>query len=241
MSSCFSSAASGQTCSEAAAPSMTLYTSESLKKAPSKLPFLIPPALAKFVSRPVLREAFRVLEMEGFVESRPGGGRYLRTEHIPKLGDIRRSRLENLRITLLQIWETREALEVKAAMLAARNASPTQLAEIELPLKLIKKLPITQYRQGDFNLDIHLAIAKASGNPLLENFIRDLLNRYREFGVKNLLELNSWASLQREHQPIFDAIAGRNPESAGQAMAAHFASLRKTLEKSSSGPKGGAV
>ena len=186
------------------------------------------------VSRPVLREAFRVLEMEGFVESRPGGGRYLRTEHIPKLGDIRKSRLENIRITLLQIWETREALEVKAAMLAAQNASQGQLAEIELPLRLIEKLPLPEYRQGDFNLDIHLAIAKASGNPLLENLIRDLLNRYREFGVKNLLELNSWASLQREHQPIFAAIAGRNPEAAANAMAAHFASLRNTLEKSSS-------
>jgi len=119
-------------------------------------------------------------------------------------------------------------------MLAAQNASQGQLAEIELPLRLIEKLPLPEYRQGDFNLDIHLAIAKASGNPLLENLIRDLLNRYREFGVKNLLELNSWASLQREHQPIFAAIAGRNPEAAANAMAAHFASLRNTLEKSSS-------
>ncbi len=189
------------------------------------------------VSRPVLREAFRVLEMEGFVESRPGGGRYLRTEHIPNLRDIRRSRLENIRITLLQLWETREALEVKAAMLAAKNASQGQLAEIEHPLKLIEKLPLPEYRLGDFNLDIHLAIAKASGNPLLENLIRDLLNRYREFGVKNLLELNTWASLQKEHQPILDAIAGRNPEAAGKAMAAHFASLRNTLEKRSSNEK----
>ncbi len=189
------------------------------------------------VSRPVLREAFRVLEMAGFVESRPGGGRYLRTEHIPKLWDIRRSRLENIRITLLQIWETREALEVKAATLAAQNPSQAQLAEIELPLKLIEKLPLPEYRQGDFNLDIHLAIAKASGNPLLENLIRDLLSRYREIGVKDLMELNTWASLQKEHQPIFDAIAGRNPEAAGNAMAAHFASLRNTLERRSSNAK----
>ncbi len=73
---------------------------------------------------------------------------------------------------------------------------------------------------------------------MLEELIRDLLNRYRQFGVKDLLELNSWASLQREHQPIFDAIAGRNPKAAGKAMAGHFASLRSTLEKPSSPASG---
>ncbi len=69
---------------------------------------------------------------------------------------------------------------------------------------------------------------------MLEEFILDLLNRYRQFGVKDLMEMNNWASLQREHQPIFDAIAGRYPKAAGKAMAAHFASLRSTLEKPSS-------
>jgi GntR family transcriptional regulator, transcriptional repressor for pyruvate dehydrogenase complex len=185
------------------------------------------------VSRPVLREAFRVLEMEGFVESRPGGGRYLRAEHIPKLQDIRRSRLENIRVTLLQIWEAREALEVKAARLAAKSASQEQLGQIARPLTLIEKLSPAEYRQGDFNLDIHLAIARASGNPLLEDLIRDLLNRYRKYKVKDLLELNDWTTLQREHQPIYDAIAGRNPEAAATAMEGHFARLRETIGSSS--------
>lgn len=69
---------------------------------------------------------------------------------------------------------------------------------------------------------------------MLEELIRDLLNRYRQFGVKDLMELNRWTSLQREHQRIYEAVAGRNPKAAGKAMAAHFASLRSTLEKPSS-------
>src|SRR5688572_30360900 len=45
------------------------------------------------VSRPVLREAFRVLEMQGVVESRPGAGRYLRSDHVPEPFRQRRARL----------------------------------------------------------------------------------------------------------------------------------------------------
>ena len=182
------------------------------------------------VSRPVLREAFRVLEMEGYVESRPGGGRYLRSDNIPDLREIKISRLKNNRLTLLQIWEAREALEIKTAMLAAENASQEQLKEIERPLILIKRMSREEYRQGDFNLDIHLAIARASGNPLLEELIYNLMNRFRKVNFKDLLELSSWSNLQKEHRPIFDAIKNRNPEKAAKAMAAHFSSLRNILE-----------
>jgi len=183
------------------------------------------------VSRPVLREAFRVLEMEGYVESRPGGGRYLRSENIPDLREIKISRLKNTRLPLLQIWEAREALEIRTAMLAAKNASEKQLKGIERPLILIEKMSHEEYRQGDFNLDIHLAIAKASGNPLLEELIYNLMNRFRKVNFKDLLELSSWSNLQKEHRPILDAIVERNPEKAAQAMSAHFSSLRNILEE----------
>ena len=72
------------------------------------------------VSRPVLREAFRALEMQGIVESRPGGGRYLRAERIPSPAELRGLRLADNRETLLQVLEARQALEARAAALAAQ-------------------------------------------------------------------------------------------------------------------------
>ena len=67
------------------------------------------------VSRPVLREAFRALEMQGIVESRPGGGRYLRAERIPHPAEFRVLRLTDSRETLLHVWQAREAVEVIAS------------------------------------------------------------------------------------------------------------------------------
>ena len=40
------------------------------------------------VSRGILREAFRVLEMRGIIESRPGGGRFLRPLDNQSLYDL---------------------------------------------------------------------------------------------------------------------------------------------------------
>jgi len=62
------------------------------------------------VSRPVLREAFRALEMQGLVESRPGGGRYLRAERIPSPAELKSPRLAADRQSLLHILEAREHL-----------------------------------------------------------------------------------------------------------------------------------
>jgi GntR family transcriptional repressor for pyruvate dehydrogenase complex len=178
----------------------------------------------------VLREAFRALEMQGIVESRPGGGRYLRAERIPHPDEFRSLRLSSDRETLLQIWQAREAVEVQAAGLAAANASRAQLAAIGRPLRMLETMTPDAYRRGDVNHDFHTAIARASGNPVLEQVILDLLGRFNEAGFKDLPPAKNWDGLQADHQPIYDAIASGDPKAAANAMATHFKTLHETLE-----------
>lgn len=182
------------------------------------------------VSRPILREAFRTLEMQGVVESRPGGGRYLRAERIPHPAEIRGLRLTDSRETLLHIWQAREAAEVKAAGLAAANASRGQLAAIGRPLRMLETMTPEAYRRGDVNLDFHSAIARASGNPVLGQVILDLLGRFHEIGFTDLPHPEDWTGLQADHQPVYDAIAAGDRGAAENAMATHFESLRRGLE-----------
>lgn len=182
------------------------------------------------VSRPILREAFRALEMQGIVESRPGGGRYLRAERIPHPAEFRGLRLTDSRETLLHIWQAREAVEVKAAGLAAANASRGQLAAIGRPLRMLETMTPEAYRRGDVNLDFHSAIARASGNPVLEQVILDLLGRFHETGFTDLAGPEDWTGLQADHQPVYDAIAAGDLGAAENAMAAHFEGLRRGLE-----------
>lgn len=183
------------------------------------------------VSRPVLREAFRALEMQGIVESRPGDGRYLRAERIPSPAELRGLRLADNRETLLQVWEARQAIEAKAAALAAVNASRAQLAAIGRPLRMLDTMTSDAYRRSDFNLEFHAAIARASGNPVLEQVTLDLLGRFHETGFRDMPGPEDRTGLQADHQPVYDAIAAGDPGAAENAVAAHFRGLREKLEE----------
>ncbi|MBL4690271.1 MAG: FadR family transcriptional regulator [Rhodospirillales bacterium] len=182
------------------------------------------------VSRPVLREAFRALEMQGIVESRPGGGRYLRAARIPQVDEFRSLRLSPDRATLLHIWQAREAVEVMAAGLAAANASRAQLAAIGRPIRMLETMTPEAYRRGDVNHDFHTAIARASGNPVLEQVILDLLGRFNEAGFRDLAGPRDWTGLAADHQPVYDAIASGDPKAAQGAMTTHFRDQRDRLE-----------
>jgi GntR family transcriptional repressor for pyruvate dehydrogenase complex len=182
------------------------------------------------VSRLVIREAFRALEVQGVVESRPGGGRYLRSDRVPDPARLRRLRLEAGREQLLQIWQAREALEAKAAELAALHATPAQIEAMAAPLRLMAAGPSEALRQTDTNRAFHLALAAASGNAVLEDLIADLVARSQATGFRHLLELDEWAALLPEHRPIHDAIVARDAAAARAAVAAHFAGLRRSLD-----------
>jgi GntR family transcriptional repressor for pyruvate dehydrogenase complex len=181
------------------------------------------------VSRPVLREAFRALEMQGIIESRPGGGRYLRASHIPQVKEFRNLRLAPNRTTLINIWQAREGVEVIAARLSANNASRAQLAAIGRPLRMLDTMTPAAYKRSDVNRDFHAAIARASGNPILEKTILDLLNRFYEAGFRDLPKQSNWEGLANDHQPIYDAIAAGDPRAAERSMAAHFHKLLQNL------------
>jgi GntR family transcriptional repressor for pyruvate dehydrogenase complex len=190
------------------------------------------------VSRPVLREAFRALEIQGLVESRPGGGRYLRAPHIPDPEKLRRSRLQASRPELLQIWDAREAVETKAAELAALHATPEQIEALGRPLRLIATLAPKDWQGLDFNRDFHLVIGQASGNPLIAEFVASLVARVQAMGVRDLLDEQEWTRLQFAHQPIYDAIAARDPAAARAAMMQHYENLRRSVAEGLS-PAGG--
>lgn len=183
------------------------------------------------VSRPVLREAFRVLESQGIVESRHGAGRFVRSDQTIDIGDLRRNHLLSRRESLLQIWEVRSVLEIRAAELAATAASDEQIAAIENPIALIESLPAGQSHETDLNLKIHTAIANASGNPYLARMIHRALEEYRLLNFKEAVPIDEWKELQDEHRPIVDAIRARSPARARKAMEMHFKGLRKALKK----------
>jgi GntR family transcriptional repressor for pyruvate dehydrogenase complex len=181
------------------------------------------------VSRPVLREAFRVLEMQGVVESRPGAGRYLRSDHIPDLFRRRRSRLQASPETLLQIWDAREALESKAAALAAKTATRRQVADIGRTVKMMRKISLEEFRRSNLNREFHMSVAAASNNAFIHEMIAALISRSSAAGFKEAIDEKGWAELEGRHERIYEAISAGDADAAQHAVAKHFEAMRHSI------------
>lgn len=183
------------------------------------------------VSRAVLREAFRVLESRGLVESKPGGGRYLRKASGFQLNGITSMDLE--RFALMDVVEARGIVEVKVAMLAAERASDQ---EIENLLALDEefhgsKRNLEEYREKDRDLAFHMALAEMSHNFMLREMVSFMLTLTKDLREKAILEYDDWIKLCEQHSDIVRAIVARNRDDAAHKMFLHMETLRQDILK----------
>lgn len=199
----------------------------------AKLPTEMALIKAMRVSRTVVREAVAALRSEGLVVTRQGSGAYVATDsrRIP----FRLSGGDTETVTeVLATMELRLAVEVEAAAFAAERGSPEQFAAIRHAHEqfVIAVAEGSIAVQEDFAL--HLAIARASGNPRFPDFLsfigRHLIPRQVVTGtMRTSAERKSYLErISLEHARIVEAILSRQTSEARRAMRVH---LSKTLTR----------
>lgn len=178
------------------------------------------------ISRNVLREAFHVLENRGIIVAKQGSGRYLR--ELPKEVSTQ-SRYENMsknleRYSLMEAYEVRQVLEVKAIELIVRNASEGDIAELETAYKkLEEKFRETNRTAGEF--DLHRLYAKKSGSPFMEQTLGLVLSAILDMMRNTFYDILTTHETEKElvsHKNILNAIRDRNAELAKQIMFDHI-------------------
>ena len=183
------------------------------------------------VSRGILREAFRVLEARGIIESRPGGGRFLKQLDGQNLFDLEAGFVRLEKAVLLDICEARQVIEVRAAQLAAERGKDEDIDQIR---RVIDDFFDTQFDLGeqlDRDLDFHVAVARSTGNLVIWELVRMLVGILREHRQQMHLPREHWASLCAHHYEIYEAIRARDGHEAARRMAEHLDRLRKVLEQ----------
>ena len=178
------------------------------------------------VSRSSLREAFRVMELLGLIESVPGKGRFVR--HPKSQADYEKSiRLEDSAV--LELMEARRILDPAIAAESAMRATPSDLT------RLLRVLTATEKRLGDPNLraqsdfDFHLALAEATHNFVFVNITRmnfDLIMATHD-KIYNLLDDKE--AFLAEHREMYEAILDHNVELAREMASNHIDRIYKTL------------
>lgn len=175
-------------------------------------------------SRASVKQALVVLEVQGLVETRHGGGTFLLRD---ELAAESVSTMLDRQARLPHVLEAREAIETQLAALAARRRTDADLAAMR---DALKAMLATVAGTGDPAVGdrlFHEAVARAAGNTLLNRFLAEIDAEIDESRVESLRQRGRPAQSLRQHRAIADAIRLRDPAGARRAMSRHLASVGK--------------
>jgi GntR family transcriptional regulator, transcriptional repressor for pyruvate dehydrogenase complex len=196
-------------------------------------------ALETGVSRPVLREAIRNLQMQGLVEVRHGiGVRAINKPHQPLIGafdrvtDKQKSRLD-------QFAEARLLIEPQVARLAASRATQALVKSLRANIRAHAAAPDIA-RAVELDLAFHRLVASAAQNQILITVLdalADLGRQTRSLSMQAFGLSYAVASAIAHHTAITDAIADKNTDAAESLMRAHLQGAQKDFQKSTASSK----
>ncbi|TJV25737.1 MAG: FadR family transcriptional regulator, partial [Mesorhizobium sp.] len=176
------------------------------------------------VSRNVVREAIAQLRADGMVEARQGVGAFVMAPEQRTAIRIDREALKDQR-NMEQLFELRSILETESATLAAARCTSDELDAIKAALDRMGGEE--RWEDGSIEADLlfHRAIARATGNSYIYTFISFVCEQIRQSihyarltnPLHDLVEVNV-----AEHVRIYDALAARDPQAAGEAMRRHI-------------------
>lgn len=177
------------------------------------------------VSRPCLREALRALELSGLIESRHGGGTYVRDFGEPGVFSPLVLMLGMTEDLAGDLGEVRKIFEPAVAMRAAVRADTEDLAVIAEVLERQSKVldsggPLRQLLPLD--REFHALIARASHNQVAVRMVQ-LINQLVHEGLGRVsASLTRSLLAHQRHCEIADAVVGHDPRRAHAAMLRHL-------------------
>ncbi len=189
------------------------------------------------VSRTTLRQAIRVLELEGVIESRRGatGGLFVLQQRFNER-QVKALMAERF-AQIEELHEFRLVIETATARAAALNRSDDDIARLRSALTIMStiiaqpeatKVPdhVAHFLAADS--DFHTGIALASGNGYLAHTVEEIrATRLVPIGaVFTRLD----PTTNDGHQELFDAIVARDSDLAATIMARHLVGAHEGLK-----------
>lgn len=184
------------------------------------------------LSRAAVREALRILEAEGLLHIKPGrgGGSFVRQPGAESISRSLNLMIRGQQIRFGDLLAAREGIEPQAAFQAALNATPADLERIGLETQR------TAEALGDIhdfllvNVDWHLAVVRASHNPLFIAFMDSIsAPLHAATDIENFNSEEIRRVVVRAHQRVFDAICERDAAAAKRRMGRHVGAYAEAI------------
>jgi DNA-binding FadR family transcriptional regulator len=177
------------------------------------------------VSRGCVREAYRTLAALGILEIESGRRPRLRPIDPKVLGQVFDYALNTAQVSVAHVIETRRAIELQTAQLAARYASEAQRATLRGLVAHMRSAGSDRARRVASDTAIHSVIAEASGNPLnslLLNALRTSVEVLARIHFDDDRHESELIRVIDAHDAVVERICAGDSVGAAAAMSYHF-------------------
>ncbi|HYM25979.1 MAG TPA: FadR/GntR family transcriptional regulator [Vicinamibacterales bacterium] len=182
------------------------------------------------VSRGSVRDAIRVLDTIGLVETRHGQGTFPRELDVDRLVVPLASVLAHRHDLQEELLDVRRMFEPAVARAAALRATPDDVVEldriVEAQRRKVKSGRSTIVEDTAF----HAALARATRNTVLERLMETLNALLVESRAVSLKQKGRPGRSMRGHETVVDAVRRRDGEAAARAMHTHIDEIADLLK-----------
>lgn len=168
------------------------------------------------VSRTPIREAIRMLELEGLVTMIPRRG-----------AEVANITEKNLR----DVLEVRRVLDALAVSLACERITEEEKEQLRMACIVFAKATetknVTTIARADVAL--HDIIIKAAGNDRLAQIVGNLGEQMYRYRFEYIKDESTHASLVEEHRIIYESIVCGDRQTAAEAVKMHIDNQEKSI------------
>jgi GntR family transcriptional repressor for pyruvate dehydrogenase complex len=187
------------------------------------------------VSRTTVREALAVLEAEGWVTTKRGGGTYVKrirgTEHIEPLATLLGG---TKNVAILEVMELRKILEGEVALVAASRATPEDIEAIHQAFRQMKEDIAAGRDTAASDYAFHYGVAKAAKNNTILTVLTSLHELFYEVVHTNRwhwAKPHDYDRILREHHCILKAIEKHQGTLAKKCIEEHLDNAHRMIEE----------
>ena len=168
------------------------------------------------VSRTPIREAIRMLELEGLVIMVPRRGAQVAQITEKSMSDV---------------LAVRCALDELAVELACERISEEEKRELEDACGEFEKATVTKQVHviAKADVEFHDIIFKAAGNPRLTQMINNLAEQMYRYRFEYIKDETQHQMLIEEHRRICESISNRDVAAAKEAIRVHIENQEKSI------------
>jgi GntR family transcriptional regulator, transcriptional repressor for pyruvate dehydrogenase complex len=176
------------------------------------------------MSRATVREALRILQVQGLVRVKAGraGGTFVQLPGRDAVAKSVSLLIRGQQFRLTDLLETREAIEPFCARLAARNRTDGDLEHMDQANDVLadENGSLAKFLQA--NVDWHLAVATASHNELLAGLMGALSRAiYNSTENERFVDEKVRRETVRAHRSVTKAIRAQDADAAVRRMERH--------------------